>query len=157
MSSLAPGEAVGHYAAGNYFQSLDLPENQEFLKRVQARFGPGRIVTDQMQTAYTLVHLWAQAVRAAGTEDTRAVRAAIKGQHVDSPQGPVTIDRATLYTVQVARVGRIDESGRFQEVYLSPRPIVPEPFPASRSRQQWEQFLENLHQSWGGHWINRGP
>jgi urea transport system substrate-binding protein len=157
LSGLAPAEAAGHYAAGNYFQSLDLPENQAFLRRVRARFGPGRTVTDPMQTAYTLVHLWAQAVRAAGKEDVCAVRAAIRGQRFGAPQGPVTIDPATLHTIQVSRVGRIDDRGRFQEVFLSPRPIQPEPFPASRSRQAWQEFLEQLRQRWGGRWENPGP
>ncbi|HJT76021.1 MAG TPA: urea ABC transporter substrate-binding protein, partial [Gemmataceae bacterium] len=154
LSGLTPREVVGHYSAGNYFQSLDSPENQSFLRRVRARFGPGRIVSDPMQTAYTLVHVWAQAVQAAGSADTHAVRAAIRGQQFDSPQGPVKIDPATLYTIQVSRVGRIDADGHFQEVYLSPRPLVPEPFPASRSREAWQQFLEDLHRNWGGRWMN---
>src|SRR5262249_33291400 len=142
--------------ADNYFQSLGLPENQAFLQRVRARWGPERVVSDPMQTAYTLVHLWAQAVHAAGTDDVRAVRGAIKGQHFDAPQGPVTIDPATLHTVQVSRVGRIDANGHFQEVFLSPQPVAPEPFPASRSRQAWEEFLEDLHRHWGGRWKNSG-
>jgi urea transport system substrate-binding protein len=157
LSGLTPGEVAGHYGADNYFQSLGLPENQAFLQRVRARWGPERVVSDPMQTAYTLVHLWAQAVRAAGTDDVRAVRAAIKGQHFDAPQGPVTIDPATLHTVQVSRVGRIDANGHFQEVFLSPQPVAPEPFPASRSRQAWEEFLEDLHRHWGGRWKNSGP
>jgi urea transport system substrate-binding protein len=155
LSGLTPAEVVGQYAAGNYFQSLDLPENQAFLRRVRARLGPERLVSDPMQTAYTLVHVWAQAVRAAGSDDARAVRRAIKGQHFDSPQGPVTIDPATLHTVQVSRVGRVDAHGHFQEVFLSPRPIPPEPFPASRSRQAWEALLQDLHRRWGGRWNNR--
>jgi urea transport system substrate-binding protein len=157
LSGLAPGAIVGHYAAGNYFHSLDLAENQAFSRRVRARFGPGRIVTDPMQTAYALVHVWAQAVRAAGKEDVRAVRDAIKGQRFDSPQGPVTIDPATQHTVQVSRVGRIDKQGRFQEVFLSPQPVVPEPFPGSRSRQAWQELLERVRQRWGGRWENPGP
>jgi urea transport system substrate-binding protein len=156
LSGLTPGEVVGQYAAGNYFQSLGLPENRAFLRRVRARWGPERVVSDPMQTAYVLVHLWAQAVRAAGSDDVRAVRAAIKGQHFDAPQGPVTIDPATLHTVEVSRVGRIDAEGHFQEVFLSPQPVVPEPFPASRSRQAWEAFLEDLHRRWGGRWKNPG-
>jgi urea transport system substrate-binding protein len=152
LSSLAPAEIVGHYAAGNYFQSLDLPANQAFLKRVQARYGPDRIVSDPMQTAYALVHLWAQGVQTAGKADVRAIREAMPGQRFDSPQGPVAIDPATLHTVQVGRVGRIDDQGRFQEVFLSPHPILPEPFPASRSREAWLQLLNQLHQRWGGRW-----
>ena len=64
---------------------------------------------------------------------------------------PVRIDPATLHTVQVARVGRM-EAGLLTEVYRSPRPIVPEPFPRSRSHQAWQEFLRGLHQRWGGRW-----
>jgi urea transport system substrate-binding protein len=156
LSGLTPGEVVGQYAGGNYFQSLGLPENQAFLRRVRARLGPERIVSDPMQTAYALVHLWAQAVRAAGSDDVRAVRGAIKGHHFDAPQGPVTIDSGTLHTVQISRVGRVDAEGHFQEVFLSPQPVTPEPFPASRSQQAWEALLEDLHRRWGGQWHNRG-
>jgi urea transport system substrate-binding protein len=157
LQGLPPDEVVGQYAAGNYFQSLDLPENKAFLRRVRARYGPDRIVTDPMQTAYTLVHLWARAVRSAGRDDVAAVRAALRGQRFDSPQGPVTIDPATLHTIQVSRVGRINEQGRFEEVFLSPQPVVPEPFPASRSRQQWQDLLEQCYRAWGGRWEQPGP
>jgi urea transport system substrate-binding protein len=156
LSSLPPDDIRGHYAAGNYFQSLELPRNQEFLRRVQERFDSERVVSDPMQTAYALVHLWAQAATAAGTEDVAAVRQAIKGQQFDAPQGLVTIDSGTLHTVQISRVGVVDERGRFIEVYASPRPIVPEPFPASRDRAAWEEFVQNLHRQWGGRWHNPG-
>jgi urea transport system substrate-binding protein len=156
LSSLPPDEVRGHYAAGNYFHSIALPRNQEFLKRVENRFDSERIVSDPMQTAYTLVHLWAQAVTAAKSADIGAVRPMIKGQSFDSPQGIVTIDSATLHTVQVSRVGVINDKGRFDEVYASPRPVVPEPFPASRDRATWERFLQDLYQQWGGRWQNPG-
>jgi urea transport system substrate-binding protein len=152
LTSLTPDEVRGHYAAGNYFHSLDLPRNQEFLRRVKIQFDAERIVSDPMQTAYTLVHLWAQAVQAAGSTDVRAVRQAVKGQQYDSPEGRVTICPDTLHTLQVARVGCINEQERFIEVYASPQPIAPQPFPASRSRQAWEQMLQELFQRWGGRW-----
>jgi urea transport system substrate-binding protein len=156
LSSLPPEEVRGHYAAGNYFHSIDLPRNQEFLRRVEKRFDTERIVSDPMQTSYTLVQLWAQAVTAAKSAEVGAVRPMIKGQQYDAPQGRVTIDSATLHTVQVSRVGVINEQGRFIEVYVSPRPIVPEPFPASRDRATWENFLQDLHRQWGGRWQNPG-
>ena len=154
LSSLPPVEVRGHYAAGNYFHSIDLPRNKEFLRRVEKRFDSERIVSDPMQTSYTLVHLWAQAVTAAGSAEVGPVRQSIKGQQYDSPQGRVTIDPATLHTAQVSRVGVINDHGRFIEVYASPRPIVPQPFPASRPRVTWERFLQDLHQQWGGRWQN---
>jgi urea transport system substrate-binding protein len=157
LSSLPPDEVRGHYAAGNYFHSIDTPRNREFLQRVEKRFDSERIVSDPMQTCYSLVHLWAQAAKAAGSDEASAVRRAIAGQQYDAPQGRVKIDPGTLHTVQVSRVGVINEVGRFIEVYISPQPIVPEPFPASRNRPVWERFLQDLHEQWGRRWSNPGP
>jgi urea transport system substrate-binding protein len=156
LSSLAPREVEGDYTAGSYFESIALPENQAFLQRFQARYGGERAVSDPMQTAYYSVFLWAQAVRAAGRADVRAVREAIKGQRFDAPQGPVQIDAATLHTNQQVRIGQVNAAGRLEEVYVSPRPFAPEPFPRSRSRAEWEAFLEGLYERWGGHWANPG-
>jgi urea transport system substrate-binding protein len=156
FNTLTPEEVLGHYAAGNYFHSVELPRNLEFLQRVQKRFDSEKIVSDPMQTSYSLVHLWAQAANSAGSEEARAVRQAIKGEQYDAPQGRVTIDPATLHTVQVSRVGVINEKGRFIEVYVSPQPISPEPFPASRDRPSWERFLLDFQRQWGGHWHNPG-
>ncbi|HWY88521.1 MAG TPA: transporter substrate-binding protein [Gemmataceae bacterium] len=156
LSGVPLDEIRGHYAAGNYFHSIELPRNEEFLQRVQKRFDSQRIVSDPMQTSYVLVHMWAEAVKAAGSEEIGKVRQALKGEQYDAPQGRVTIDPATQHTVQVSRVGVINEKGRFIEVYASPRPIVPEPFPASRDRPAWEVFIQDLHQQWGGRWHNPG-
>jgi urea transport system substrate-binding protein len=102
------------------------------------------------------VHLWAKAGQAAGRDEPRAIREAIRGQTYEAPQGMVRIDPATLHTVQIARVGRIDEAGRLIEVYRSPQPIVAEAFPPSRSQQDWVRFLDGIHQRWGGRWSNPG-
>ena len=31
-------------------------------------------------------------------------------------------------------------------------PLRPEPFPAGRSRQEWEKFLQKLYVGWGNRW-----
>jgi urea transport system substrate-binding protein len=157
LSALGPGAGAGDYVAANYFQSLDNAQNQDFLRRFARRYGAGRTVSSPMETAYTGVHLWAQAVQAAGRDDPRAIREALRGQEYDAAQGPVRIDPTTLHLVQTARVGRIDEAGRLVQVFLSPQPIVPEPFPPSRSRAEWNGLLEGLYRRWGGRWSNPGP
>ncbi|HJZ54509.1 MAG TPA: transporter substrate-binding protein, partial [Gemmataceae bacterium] len=156
LGQVGPGEATGDFVAGNYFQSTDTPQNREFLARFGRRYGAERVVSAPMQSAYAGVHLWAAAVRAAGHEDPRAVREAVKGRQYDAPQGPIRIDLSTLHTVQTVRVGRVDRDGRVVEEYQSPQPVVPEPFPASRDRKEWTEFVEGLHKRWGGRWSNPG-
>jgi urea transport system substrate-binding protein len=156
LSGLAPGQIEGDYAAWGYFESIALPQNQAFLQRFRARYGADRMVSDPMQAAYMGVFLWAQAVRAAGSDDVRKIRQNFRGQRLESARGPVEIDPTNQHTHQVARVGRINKDGRFEEVYVSPKPVDPEPFPPTRSRSAWEEFLADLYRRWNGHWANPG-
>jgi urea transport system substrate-binding protein len=144
-------------AAASYFQSLDTKGNQEFLHRLGQRYGSERVVSGAMATAYAGVHLWAQAVAEAGRDDARAVRTALQGKSYDAPCGPLRIDPATRHTAQFARVGRVAKNGSLVEVYASPQPVAPEPFPACRSTAQWTNFLDGLHRRWGGRWSNAAP
>jgi urea transport system substrate-binding protein len=150
---LSLGEAgVGHYAAWSYFQSIDRPENREFVRKFHTRFDERRVVSDPMETVYFGVHLWAQAVQAAGTTEPSAVAAALKGRTFEAPEGRVRIDGATRYTWRVMRIGRVGEDGQFEILSNSETPQRPEPFPPSRSRVEWKRFLNNLYTNWGERW-----
>lgn len=157
LSVLGPRHIAGDYLAATYFQTLDNPDNRDFVRRFHERYGPERLISDAMETAYLGVRLWAKAVQKANTDDTRIIRETVKGLEIESPQGAFRIDPASGHTTQTARIGRIDETGQLREVYLSPQPIPPEPFPPSRSREEWTAFVEGLHERWGGHWSNPGP
>lgn len=150
---LSLGEAgVGHYAAWSYFQSIDRPENREFIRKFRERFGARRVLSDPMETIYFGVYLWAQAVQAAGTVEPSAVIQAIKGRSFEAPEGRVRIDRDTQYTWRVLRLGQVKEDGQFEIRSNNETPQRPTPFPASRLRGEWERFLKNLYGSWGERW-----
>ena len=53
-------------------------------------------------------------------------------------------------------IGKILEGRRFEVVYTSEKPIAPAPYPNTRSRQDWDEFLADLHLRWGGRWANPG-
>jgi len=154
LSSLGPKEVQGNYAAWNYFQSIDLPENQDFVARFRARFGPERVLSDPMEAAYVGVHLWAQAVAAAGSDDVSAIRGAIHEQSFQAPEGKVTIDPQNHHVSKFIRIGKITEAGRFDVVYCSDAPIKPIPYPTTRPRAEWDALLTDLHLLWGGQWEN---
>jgi urea transport system substrate-binding protein len=156
LSILSDEDVVGDYMANSYFSSLETATNQKFRERYGKYAGTDQAISAPMGAAYAGVYLWAQAVRAAGRDEPRAVRAALKGQEIDAPQGLMRIDPATQHTVQHARVGRIAENDVVNEVYRSPHRVDPEPFPASRSRKDWVTFLDGLHRSWNGRWSNSG-
>src|SRR5262249_25944134 len=77
LSSFRPQDVAGDYAAWNYFQSIDRPENEAFVRRFRDRYGAARVVSDPMEAAYVGVHLWAQAARQASSVDVKAVRQAL--------------------------------------------------------------------------------
>jgi urea transport system substrate-binding protein len=156
LSSLNTGDIAGDYAAWNYFQSIARPQNQRFVERFKARYGAQRVITDPMEAAYFGVYLWAQAVRQAGTDDVPAVRAAIKNQEFDAPEGVVRIDPETQHTIKVFRIGQITEQGDFKVVYSPQTPVTPIPYPATRSKGEWDAFLMDLHLEWKGNWANPG-
>jgi urea transport system substrate-binding protein len=153
---LAAKEISGDYAAWNYFDSIDLPANRAFVSRFRAKFGPQRPLSDPMQASYVGVHLWAQAVRAAGVAEAAAIRRAIVGQRFEAPEGEVYVDPETQHVWKTARVARISDAGTPEVVWTSAESVRPIPFPAWRSRGQWERFLADLNKRWAGQWGSEG-
>lgn len=158
LRSLSTKDLVGDYAAWNYFQTVDRPQNRAFVERFQLRYGKDRVLSDPMEAAYTGVHFWAQAVTAAGDPTPAKVRQAVRGQAYDAPGGLRRVDPETQHTTKVFRVGRITAESRFEIVYTPESAINPEPYPTSakRTRADWDAFLMNLHLRWGGRWANPG-
>jgi urea transport system substrate-binding protein len=152
LQSLSTKETLGDYAAWNYFQSVDRPENRIFVEKFRQRYGRQRVTADPMEAGYLGVHLWAQAVEEAGTTNTPAIRQALRKQKFDAPGGPVRIDSENQHTWKTMRLGRIVEGGQFEIVWSSEKPIRPEPYPSSRPAAAWNEFLTGLYREWDGHW-----
>jgi urea transport system substrate-binding protein len=145
-------DMVGNYAAWNYFQSVDRPENLAFVKQFKARFGSDRTISAVMEASYNSVRLWAQAVTETGSTDVRQVRFALRHQSLNAPEGIIAIDPETQHTWVPAAIGRIRADGQFDIVWTSGISVRPVPFPLTRTREAWEAFVEELHQRWGGKW-----
>ena len=123
---------VGDYAAWDYFQSIDRPENREFIRRFQARYGADRVTSDVIEAAYNSVRLWAQAVVEAETDEVAEVLKAIRRQSLNAPEGIVSVDDETQHTWRPVYVGRIRSDGQFDLVWSSGKPVRPIPYPRSR-------------------------
>jgi urea transport system substrate-binding protein len=152
VKAIGPRLMAGDYAARNYFQTVDIPENRAFVAGFKARYGQDYVTTAPMEAAYFGVMLWARAVREAGSADFRTYRAAIKGQSMAAPGGTVTIDPATQHTWKTVRIGRIRPDGAFDIVWDSQRPVRPVPYPSLLPRAEWAGFLDGLYRNWGGNW-----
>ncbi len=152
LRDTSTGDMTGNYAAWNYFQSIDRPENLEFVRAFKAMYGGDRTTSDVMVAAYNSVALWAQAVREAETAEVRPVRNAMRHQSLNGPEGIIAVDPETQHTWRPVFIGRVRDDGQFDVVWSSRTAVRPVPFPISRSRPAWEAFVLDLYRSWGGQW-----
>lgn len=125
----------GQYAAWNYFQTVDTPENKAFVEAFKAKYGADRVTNDPMEAGYISVNLWKQAVEKAGDAgtptDLEKVRATVVGQAMNAPEGPVKMF-PNHHISKTVRIGEVEDNGLFKIVYATPKPVDPIP---------WNQFV----------------
>src|SRR6185295_10776077 len=117
-----PAVMTGHYAAWTYFQSVAGGSNERFVKRFRDRYGADRVTSDPIETAYTAVRLYADAVTAAGDDDPAAVRAQLRDRSINAPGGIAHIDGRNQHSWKTVRIGRIRMDGQFDVVWTSGHP-----------------------------------
>jgi urea transport system substrate-binding protein len=121
-----------HFAAWNYFQTVDTPASKKFVEAFKAKYGADRVVNDPMEAAYIMVYLWKQAVEKAQTaDDLEKVRAAAYGQTFDAPEGMVTMN-TNHHISKFVRIGKVREDGLFEIVYSTNEAVKPIP---------WNQYV----------------
>jgi len=129
LAAIGPELMTGHYAAWNYFQSVQSDENRAFIKRFRRRFGQERVLDDPMEAAYIGVHLWVNALRSAGTLEMSTVKIVLAQQTLAAPEGIVAVDADTRHLWKPVRIGRVNADGQFDIVWQSGRSMAPAPFP----------------------------
>jgi urea transport system substrate-binding protein len=154
LRKLSRKDMVGNYAAWNYFQSIDRTENIEFVNRFKARYGADRVTSDVIDAAYNSVMLWAQAVQEAETESQTIVRRVILRQSLDAPEGVISVDPETQHTWRPVYIAKMRVDGQFDIVWNSQKPVRPIPYPISRTRSEWDAYVNGLYTQWGGNWAN---
>jgi len=131
VQAIGPEYLKGHYAAWNYFMTVDTPENKKFVEAFKAKYGENRVTNDPMEAAYIMVYLWKQAVEKAGTTDLEAVREAARGQKFLAPEGEVTLEN-NHHLSKYVRIGEVQEDGQFKIVDATESAVPPLP---------WNQFV----------------
>ena len=154
LSIMNPEDIAGHYAAWSYFQSIPRRENQDFLQRFHNRYGQQRVVSDVMEAAYFSVHLWARSVEQADSAEVSQVNATMLGQSVNAPEGVITVDSSTRHTWRSFNIGQIRGDGQISIVWSADSPIRPIPYPRTRSRMAWDDYLDDLYLGWDRQWAN---
>lgn len=119
--------AHGHLACWGYLQSLRSETNRRFIAAYRARYGHERSTSDPIAAAHTQVHLWATAVRKAGSFEPAAVAKAAPGCRMVSPLGDLCI-RPNHHVTRPALIGRVGHDGHLDLVWASAAPFEPLPW-----------------------------
>lgn len=129
LQAIGPELLTGHYAAWNYFQSIDSDENRRFISRFRQRFGTHRVLDDPMEAAYIGVNLWVNTVRSSQSTDVQTVKRHLELESFAAPEGVVVLDAQTRHLWKTPRIGQARKDGQFDLVWQSARSIAPAPFP----------------------------
>jgi branched-chain amino acid transport system substrate-binding protein len=123
---LTPEEGDGIISTYGYFPSIQTPNNLEFIKRYETRFGknaPGNVEMSAM--TYHGLNLWAEGVTKAGTTDRMKVIEALEtGISFDGPAGRTTIDHATHHCIIDAYIADCqNQQWKVLESYPQQKPL----------------------------------
>jgi len=108
---------VGHLAAWNYFQSVDVPENAEFIAKWKGfTKNADRVTNDPMEAHYIGFNMWVKAVEKAGTTDPDKVIDAIVGIETPNLTGGTSKMLPNHHITKPVLIGEIQADGQFEVV-----------------------------------------
>ncbi|MFT0860094.1 urea ABC transporter substrate-binding protein [Ancylobacter sp. G4_0304] len=134
LAGIDTAPLVGHLAAWNYFQSVDVPENAEFIKKWRGYIkNDKRVTNDPMEATVIGFNMWVKAVEKAGTTDPDAVIPALIGVSVPNLTGGFSTMMPNHHITKPVLIGEIKADGQFDVVEQTPGLIVAE---------EWSPYLE---------------
>lgn len=109
---------LGHLAAWNYFQSIDTPENEEFIAKWKKFIqNEDRVTNDPMEAHVIGFAMWVKAVEKAGTTDPDKVIDAIVGIEAPNLTGGTSKMLANHHITKPVFIGEIRDDGQFDVVW----------------------------------------
>ncbi len=134
LSGIDTKPLVGHLAAWNYFQSVEAPVNDAFIKDWKTFIKDGKRVTnDPMEATVIGFNLWVKAVEKAGTTDPDKVGAAIIGLEVPNMTGGTAKMLPNHHLTKPVLIGEIQGDGQFEVVWKTEGAVPGD---------AWSDFLE---------------
>jgi urea transport system substrate-binding protein len=126
---------IGHLACWNYYQSIDTPENQKFVKNFKEYCaknnlpgGRDRVTDDPIEAAYFGVYVWKDAVEKAGSFDVDKVRDAVYGLEFEAPGGRKQMHESNQHTLKPVYIGEILADGQFKIIHASEGLVEPDSY-----------------------------
>ncbi|PWC51615.1 urea ABC transporter substrate-binding protein [Azospirillum sp. TSA6c] len=124
---------LGHLAAWNYFQSVEIPANTDFIKSWKAYTkNDKRVTNDPMEAHYIGFNMWVKAVEAAGTTEPDKVIDAMVGVAVPNLTGGYSAMLPNHHITKPVLIGEVQENGQF-DVVSKTSGLVP--------GDEWSDFL----------------
>ena len=118
LAGLDTGPLVGHLTAWNYFQSVDTPENAEFIEKWRTFIkDENRVTNDPMEAHVIGFNMWVKAVEKAGTTDPDAVIDSIIGVSVPNLSGGFSTMMPNHHITKPVLIGEIQADGQMETVW----------------------------------------
>jgi len=134
LAGLDTKPLVGHLAAWNYFESVDTPENKDFIAKWQAYTkNPKRTTNDPMEAHVIGFNMWVKAVEKAGSTDPSKVIDAMIGVSVANLTGGLSTMMPNHHITKPVLIGEIKADGQFNTVWQTPGTVV---------ANEWSPYLE---------------
>lgn len=128
LRSIGAEAAAGHICSSVYFSTLKTAANTRFRAAFeQAGYDPDLASADA-EASYDAVHLLAEGLIAAGSNDPDAVLTAAYAIDLDAPQGSVRVDRTNNHCYLTPRLGRSRHNGTFAVIASSSEAVRPDPY-----------------------------
>ena len=125
LAGLDTAPLVGHLAAWNYFQSIETPENEEFINSWHAFIKNDKRTTNDPMEAHVIgFNMWVKAVEKAGTTDPDAVIDAIVGVSVPNLTGGYSTMMPNHHITKPVYIGEIQADGQFDTVWQTSGLVV---------------------------------
>jgi len=124
---------LGHLAAWNYFQSVDVPENKAFIDAWKKYTkNPKRVTNDPMEAHFIGFNMWVKAVEAAGTTNADAVIDAMLGVAVPNLTGGLSAMMPNHHITKPVLIGEIQADGQINTVWQTQGLVV---------AQEWSPYV----------------
>ncbi len=125
---------IGHLAAWNYFESVDVPSNKAFIDEWHGfTKKPNRTTNDPMEAHYIGFNMWVKAVEKAGTTQPDKVIDAMIGVTVPNLTGGYAAMMPNHHITKPVLIGEVQGDGQFNVVWQTPGTVV---------AQEWSPYLE---------------
>lgn len=127
LPAVSPAEQAGIIASQAYFQQLDNPVNNDFVKRFAAKWGADKPINAIGEATYAAVWLYAKAVAKADSVDPEKVIPAMSQVEHEAPQGHVNLAAENNHMRCNSIMARVTDKATFEilENYGQIDPVVP--------------------------------